>query len=143
MWAQDFESRLREWRQLRLDLQDKSLEEQLNTINTWWSHAPRINHLMHWNDRDNWLGPWDLLAEDGYCDLASALGLAYTIILVNKTANVELTKAVDEFGSDCIILVVNNDYILNWDLSSVISKEQHKFKITETYNCRELLDKIG
>lgn len=143
MWPVDFESRLREWRQLRLDLQDKSLEEQLNTINEWWSHAPRVNHLIHWHDQSNWLGPWDLLAEDGYCDLAICLGLAYTIILVNETPDIQIAKAVDEFGSDCIILVVNNDYILNWDLSSVISTEQHNFKIKETFDCNELLNKIG
>ena len=142
MWPQDFQTRLREWRQLRLDLKDISLEEQLNTINQWWSRAPRVNNYIHWNDKSNWLGPWELLAEPGYCELASALGLAYTILLVNRTADVCITKAVDECGSDCIILVVNNEYILNWDLSSVISTEQHKFKINEQYNGSELLGKI-
>lgn len=143
MWSQDFETRLREWRQLRIDVQDKSLKEQLGTINNWWSHAPRINHLIHWNDQDNWLGPWDLLAENGYCELASALGLAYTILLVNENVKVEIQQVTDEYGSDCIILVVNNDYILNWDISSVISKEQYKFKIKRTINCDTLIDKIG
>ena len=93
MWPQDFETRLREWRQLRLNLKDKTLEQQLDVINEWWSHAPRINHLIHWNDQTNWLGPWDLLAEDGYCDLAICLGLAYTIILVNETPDIKITKA--------------------------------------------------
>lgn len=142
MWPQDFETRLREWRQLRLDCQDKSLKEQLDTINDWWSHAPRINHLVHWNDQDNWLGPWDLLEENGYCELASALGLAYTILLVNENVDVVIAKAVDEIGSDCTILLVDN-YILNWDISSVISKGQYKFKIKETFDCKALKEKIG
>lgn len=142
MWSQDFETRLREWRQLRIDVQDKSLKEQLDTINNWWSHAPRINHLIHWNDQDNWLGPWDLLAENGYCELASALGLAYTIMIVNNKVDLKLARVTDEYGSDVIILVVNNEYILNWDLSSVISKEQHKFKFKETFDCETLKEKI-
>lgn len=143
MWSQDFESRLREWRQLRLDCQDLPLAEQLNTINNWWSHAPRVNHVIHWNDQDNWLGPWDLLAENGYCELASAFGLAYTILLVNKNVNIEIQQATDEFGSDCIILVVNNDYILNWDISSVISKEQQKFKIKDTIDNNVINQLLG
>jgi len=143
MWPQDFEARLREWHDLRERVQDLELKPQLDAINQWWSHAPRVNHLIHWNDQKNWLGPWDLLAENGYCELASCLGLAYTIILVNESADIKIAKAVDEIGSDCIILLVNNDYILNWDLSSVISTEQYNFKIKETFDCERLRKKIG
>ena len=142
MWSTDFETRLREWRQLRIDLQTKSLKEQLATISTWWGKAPRVNHVVHWYDKNNWLGPWELLAEKGYCELASALGLAYTIMLVNKEAELTLVNATDEYGSDVIILLVNNEYILNWDISSVISKEQHNFKIKETFDCEALKEKI-
>lgn len=143
MWSVDYEERLRQWVSLRQSVIDKSLTEQLNTINQWWSHAPRMNNVVHWYDKSNWLTPWELLAENGYCELASALGLAYTIILVNDKVDVKIALAKDESSSDVTILIVNNEYILNWDINSVISKEQYRFEIKETFDCSELNKKIG
>ncbi len=143
MWAQTYEERLRLWASLRQSVADDPLDQQLEKINKWWSHAPRVNNVVHWNDKDNWLSPWELLAENGYCELASALGLAYTIILVNKEADVKIAQAKDESSSDVTILVVDDKHILNWDINSVISKEQYKFKIKETFDCSKLNEKIG
>jgi len=134
MWAQTYEERLRLWASLRESVSNKSLTEQLNIINNWWSHAPRVNNVVHWHDKENWLSPWELLAEKGYCELASALGLAYTIILVNKNVDVQIAQAKDESSSDVTILIVDDEHILNWDINSVISKEQYKFEIKETFD---------
>ena len=79
---------------------------------------------------------------NGYCELASALGLAYTILLVNSNADVVIAQAVDSSGNDSTILIVN-DWILNWDISSVISKDDYIFKIKDSFNCSELTNKIG
>ena len=143
MWAQTYEERLRLWASLRESVADKSLTEQLNIINNWWSKAPRVNNVVHWHDKENWLSPWELLAEKGYCELASALGLAYTIVLVNKNVDVQIAQAKDESGSDVTILIVDGEHILNWDINSVISKEQYKFEIKETFDCTKLNEMIG
>lgn len=143
MWAQTYEERLRLWASLRESVSDKPLSEQLNIINNWWSYAPRVNNVVHWHDKENWLSPWELLAEKGYCELASALGLAYTIILVNKNVDVQIALAKDESSSDVTILIVDDEHILNWDINSVISKEQYKFKIKETFDCTKLNEMIG
>ena len=143
MWAQTYEERLRLWASLRESVSNKSLTEQLNIINNWWSHAPRVNNVVHWHDKENWLSPWELLAEKGYCELASALGLAYTIILVNKNVDVQIAQAKDESRSDVTILIVDDEHILNWDINSVISKEQYKFEIKETFDCTKLNEMIG
>ena len=142
MWPQTFEERLRQWHDLRERVLEFPLEKQLHEINSWWSHAPRVNPFIHWHDKNNWLDPWELLAENGYCELASALGLAYTILLVNSNADVVIAQAVDSSGNDSTILIVN-DWILNWDISSVISKDDYKFKIKDSFNCSELTNKIG
>ena len=53
-------------------------------INDWWFKAPIINHLIYWEDSKSWPTPWHLLNNNGYCELARALGIVYTVMLVEN-----------------------------------------------------------
>ena len=142
MWIEDYDSRLRSYRHLRLALPHANLERQLHVINEWWADAPEGTNIIHWQDRDNWPDPWKLLAESVYDELAKALGIAYTILFVDNTLDVNILRAMDTNGNDCIVVLVNNKYILNWDSESVISTPVQEFTIHETYDCNALKEKV-
>ena len=138
MWLDRFEDRLKSWSDLRSHCEELSLEQALDHIANWWGHAPRVNHAIHWNDQSNWPDPWDLLADNSYCELAIALGMSYTINMLEKfDCTVEIAQATDDQGSEYnLVLVDNGKYILNYDPWEVVSKEQFKFKITKTIDAK-------
>ena len=143
MWIEDYDSRLRSYRHLRQALPHAKLERQLEVINQWWIDAPAGTNIIHWQDRDNWPNPWELLAESVYDELAKALGIAYTILFVNNNVDVSILRAMDTNGNDCIVVSVNNKYILNWDSESVISTPVQEFRIQETLDCNALKEKVA
>ena len=143
MWIEDYDSRLRSYRHLRQALPHAKLERQLEVINQWWADAPAGTNIVHWQDRDNWPNPWELLAESVYDELAKALGIVYTILFVNNNVDVSILRAMDTNGNDCIVVSVNNKYILNWDSESVISTPVQEFRIQETLDCNALKEKVA
>jgi len=145
MWPNGYQETLQSWVQLRSDCQNKPLLDQLNQITGWWGHAPRVKHAVHWNDQKNWPTPWELLADNNYDELALALGIAYTIIMLSDiTTTVELVQAKDDTASEYyIILVDNGKYILNYDPWLTVNSEQTNFTILNKVDSDQLLKKIG
>ena len=70
---------------MRSATQTLPLEQALQDINFWWSHArPWHPYYLHWDDQPAWPDPWQLLSDNVYCDLAKALGIMYTISLLDR-----------------------------------------------------------
>ena len=145
MWPVGYEECLQSWVQLREDCNNKSLQEQLNQIAEWWGHAPRVKHVIHWNDKESWPTPWELLADNSYDELAIALGMSYTILMLdNINATVEIAQAKDGTASDFYIALVDDrKYILNYDPWLAVNIEQTDFTILNTIDSDQLLKKIG
>lgn len=112
MWPSAYEDRLQEWYALRLRCRDLDLDTCMATINNWWWQAPLINYYLHWDDRRGWPGPWDLLADNVFCDLARAVGMLYTVMIIDRgdITGVELAQTED----DNLVLVNQGIYVLNW-----------------------------
>ena len=140
MWLDRFEDRLKSWSELRLDCEELSLEQALDRIAEWWGHAPRMHNIIHWNDQNNWPDPWGLLADNSYDELALALGMSYTVSMIDKfDCSVEIVQAKDDQGMEYnLVLVDDRKYILNYDPWTTVSKEQFKFKITNFIDARTL-----
>lgn len=112
MWPPDFEDRLPEWVRLRNLIQVDNLQSSLVKVNDWWFQSPITHHYLHWDDYQSWPGPWDLLADNVYCDVARALGMLYTVAMtdVGSQLRLELIKTKNEN----LVLVDGGKYILNW-----------------------------
>jgi hypothetical protein len=119
MWPSQFSQRLDAWNQLRNQASNLPMEQALFQINQWWFHAPWTPYHLHWDDRKDWPDPWQLLSDNVYCSLARALGIVYTIALIDRT---DIQDAVlIEFESDNLVLVDNRKYILNWDSAEIVN----------------------
>lgn len=140
MWLDRFEDRLKSWSELRSDCEELPLEQALDRIAEWWGHAPRMHNIIHWHDQNSWPDPWDLLADNSYDELALALGMSYTVSMIDKfDCSVEIAQAKDDQGMEYnLVLVDDRKYILNYDPWSMVSKEQFKFKITNFIDARTL-----
>ena len=120
VWPITFESRLDSWTQLRTRAKLLSVDQALEAINSWWFSSPWTGYHLHWDDREDWPDPWQLLDDNIFCEVARGLGILYTITLLDRTdihsAELVLTK-----NGHNLVLVDKSKYILNWDKGSVVN----------------------
>jgi hypothetical protein len=109
----DYETRLQNWHDLKEEVRNSDLKTKCVKIDHWWQQAPTVHHYLHIKDTQNWPDPWELLVENLYCNVAKALGMCYTLHLLGEK-NVRMVNASDKFGNDIILVVVNNDFFLNY-----------------------------
>ena len=140
MWVIKFEDRLKSWVDLRESINNCQPDQLLSQIAMWWSHAPLINNAIHWQDINNWPNPWDLLANNRFCDLALALGMSYTILMLDDLRlNIELAQVTNDQGTSFNVVLINDgEYILNLIPRIVVNSQQEKFKIMNSYSSKQL-----
>jgi hypothetical protein len=123
MWPVDFASRLESWNQLRDLCQTLPLEQALKNINSWWFDVPWRPYYLHWDDQPNWPDPWQLLSDNHYCDLARALGILYTITLLDREDLSDATLVLTDSG-DNLVQVAKSKYILNCNRDTIVNTIQ-------------------
>jgi hypothetical protein len=138
-----YEARLQDWFRLRQLIINLSVEEQCIQVDQWWQQAPLVNHYLHPHDIDNWPNPWELLSENTYCEVARALGMCYTLLLLG-VKDVNLVLAKNDNNEDVVLVLVDNaKYILNYWPNTVISNTLKDFKIINTLDIKTIKEKIG
>jgi hypothetical protein len=119
MWPDSFAQRLTAWNHLRNQAAEMPVEQALLEINRWWFRAPWTAYHLHWDDQAEWPNPWQLLEDNVYCSLARALGIMYTIALIDRQ---DMHNArLSEFDVDNLVLVQDRKYILNWDPTEIVN----------------------
>lgn len=140
MWPNSFDQRLESWTQLRDSVAVADLETALTTIDAWWKKTPWQPYYLHWDDYDTWPDPWQLLSDNTFCGLARALGILYTITIIDRPDLQDACLA--EIGGDNLVLVRGGKYILNWESTAVlntnpearINKQVTQSQIKQRYN---------
>ena len=140
MWPLTFEERLQDWRDLRDQCLLVDYEIALHLINDWWWRAPIVNHYLHWDDDESWPDPWDLLADNHFCDLAKSLGIVYTILMLNhdETHSLELVQTPDSN----LVQVNKGKYILNWAPRELLNNQSTQITIRKTLDCQRFKNLI-
>ena len=123
MWPSTFADRLESWTALRTSAQSQDLETALVAINQWWFNSPWKAYYLHWDDQATWPDPWQLLNDDIYCDVAKALGILYTISMLDRADMADATLVLTEDHRN-LVLVNKTKYILNWNPDSVVNTNQ-------------------
>ncbi len=119
MWPKTFAERLESWNNLRQRVALADQQTALEEINSWWFRTPWCAYHLHWDDREDWPDPWQLLSDNIYCSLARGLGILYTITLLDR-ADLQDTVLLDT-DSDNLVLVNGKKYILNYDPDSIVN----------------------
>ena len=123
MWASTFAGRLESWYGMRQKCHALSVESTLITINSWWCTTPWQPYYLHWDDQPAWPDPWQLLNDNVYCDLARALGILYTISLLDRADLTDATLVLTQDGHN-LVMVDKSKYILNWSPDTVVNTSQ-------------------
>ena len=123
MWPRDYSARLQAWADLRDQCSQLPLAQALDHADAWWQQTPWKPYYLHWDDRNHWPTPWELLSDNVYCDLARGLGILYTISMLDRADITDATLVLTEEG-DNLVLVDKTKYILNWSPDSVVNTFQ-------------------
>lgn len=119
MWPRTFEDRLIGWNHLRRNCEQLEVGACLLEINQWWHQAPWTPYYLHWDDYLDWPDPWQLLHDNIYCSLARALGIMYTVTLLDRN---DLQEAeIVESENDNLVLIQSGKYILNWEPDAIVN----------------------
>ncbi len=138
----NYEARLSDWYDLRVRLEASSLEEKCVEIDKWWQKAPLVTHHLHILDSENWPDPWQLLVENTYDEVARALGMCYTLLLLGED-NIEIAEATDDTGNDVVIVLVDNaKYVMNYYPNMVLSITSSDFKVKRIVSLDNIKTKI-
>ncbi len=123
MWAKTFAGRLESWYSMRQQCRDLPAEFALELVNSWWFTTPWQPYYLDWLDLETWPDPWQLLSDNVYCDLARALGILYTISLLDRADLTDATLVLSQDGHN-LVVVDKSKYILNWNPDTVVNTSQ-------------------
>jgi hypothetical protein len=140
MLAKTFAERLESWSNLRQQVQTLPVPQALESINRWWFQTPWRAYHLHWDDQPTWPDPWQLLDDNIYCSLARALGIMYTIAMLERDDMQDAVLA--EIGSDNLVLVSGKKYILNWDVDEIVNINLEATKMSHSVTLYQIQQKL-
>lgn len=120
MWYPEFSDRLDSWHGLRVAAQSQPLEQALGLINAWWFKSPWQAYYLHWDDQKKWPGPWELLSDNVFCEVARGLGILYTISMLDHPEITSATLVLTDEGYN-LVQVNKEKYTLNWDKDNIVN----------------------
>jgi hypothetical protein len=138
----NYETRLSSWHALKAEVAPAELQVKCQSIDNWWQRAPLVAHYLHTHDIQSWPGPWELLVENTYCEVARALGMCYTLYMTG-TQDFELVEATDNMGNDVVLVLVDRaKYILNYWPDTVLNNCLQDFSIKKQIDLAVLVQKL-
>ena len=141
MWAKNFRNRLSSWVELRSLARQEPLNLALTRINEFWFAAPWQPYFLHWDDKQTWPDPWQLLDDNIFCDIARGLGMCYTISMLDH-ADLEYFEFVGTKNSN-LVLVNNKKYILNYVQNSIVNTNLESEKILHRLTSDDIKQKLN
>jgi hypothetical protein len=138
----NYDARLSSWYNLRSNLKDSDTKTKCVEIDNWWQKAPLVNHHLHLLDSESWPSPWELLVENTYCTVARALGMCYTLLLLDIT-DIEIIEATDTNGEDVVLVLADSaKYVLNYWPDMVVNINSTDFTIKRRISVADLDKKL-
>ena len=129
------EQRIIAWRQFR-----KSLDQwpdDLHRVARTWASAPTRNYLTQ-DDQSNWPDPWQMIADNCYCDITVALGMLYTLYHSSyphkdnlRMCGYRLRNSHKEYN---LVVCDEEKYVLNYEWAKVVNTPDFLSAERATYN---------
>ena len=147
MWNLLPSERLRCWHDFRKSISQKNFEEALKDTEHLWSYAPYVAHYLTTDNLKVWPGPWELIYENYYCNLAKALGIVYTLHLSSHQPEIEIRIYNDPSTKEQynLVFVDKRKSVLHYVHDEVVNKTHvdPNLKLVRTISAEELgLEKL-
>ena len=135
MFPTHYEDAVQEWIQIREQAKEAPFEEALHIIHNWWQQVPLVQHNLHISDYKMWPGPWELLADKSHCEVARALQICYTVLLIERSEINSMNLLCTDNYTYVQIMTDGKEYVLN-DQPRSITADLDEVQILRTINCK-------
>lgn len=142
VFQEGYDVRLKNWHDLREELHAADLQTKCVEVDKWWQKAPLVSRYLDNHSVSSWPDPWELLAENNYCETARALGMFYTMSLLGVTG-IDFVQGKIYNDNVVLLLIDCAKYVMNYWPDSVVNSNLRKFTITNSIDIQILLRKIG
>lgn len=120
MFNKKYEDRLRVWREFRLTLE--SSNDPITDVVCFYSKAPMVSIQVDPWEPKSWLGPWELLYENNYCEFSKILAICYTLQLTDSfsDAKFQIHICTNSQNSESKYLLYIDNKVIGYDYDNVI-----------------------
>ena len=123
MFSENYEQRLRSWRDFRNSLENSQtpIEDAIN----FYNRCPRVSIHTDPYDEDTWPDPWELVYENTYCEFCILLGICYTLQLTERFSGdvFEINIVQDREKSQTKYLLYINNWCIGYNENSPVSRK--------------------
>ena len=135
MWKLSASDRLARWRDFRKSLATVPVDEAIEQTVQFWRSCPFTPFYLEARQPETWPSPWQLLDENYYCDLAKALGIVYTVHLIERPDIINMQLAQTQDGNDNLVQINQGKYILNMIDGQVLNINNFNKTFWIFYSC--------
>lgn len=120
MFNKKYEDRLRAWRDFRTTLEIS--KDPLTNVVCFYNNAPMVNIQVDPWDPTSWLGPWELLYENRYCEFSKILAICYTLQLTDSflDSSFQIHICTNTKDSEVKYLLRVDNGVIGYNYDSVI-----------------------
>lgn len=112
------DERLHLWKNLRQEIKELSLEDQLKTVAKFFSTVPFGTRSIDYYTPSEWPTPWEIIFHGKLCKSSISLLIFHTFSLLHTDNTIEL-HLVDDGEDEYLLPVINNAFVLNYELGQV------------------------
>lgn len=135
-----YKDRLTSWVEFRKTLETS--ESPFESVLDFYLQANLVSIQVDPFDGASWLGPWDLILENEYCNFAVVLGMAYTLQLTERFSHsdFEIHIITDYTNSELKYLLYIDNMVIDYQHNKVISSDEISpdYKIEKIYKLEPL-----
>lgn len=138
-WQMSPHERLKEWRRFRK--QAESLEDVacLQEVVDWWKFTPIGSKAIDPYTTKEWPNPWDLIYTGNFDENAVALGMAYTLHLMDWPVEVVLLQETKKSFIG-LVVIVDDKYVLGYTYGIVDKLSELKnYDIVNRWSTEDLV----
>ena len=119
-----YEDRLRLWTDFRNTLE--TTETPLQDIVDFYNTPPRVTIHTDPYDQSTWPSPWELVAENIYCDFCILLGICYSLQLTDRfsSSNFEIHITQDREKSETHYLLFVDEWCIGYDSNKPVLRTE-------------------
>jgi hypothetical protein len=138
VWQMSPQDILKEWRQFRKSIEHLDDRECLQKVVDWWKYTPISSRVIDPYDSKDWPDPWELMYSANFDENAIALGIAYTLHLMDWSCDLLLVQNTDNNFLG-LVVSVDDQYILNYNYEFIESSDILEVcQILKKWNTNEL-----
>lgn len=129
------DERLRRWKDLRVEIIDKDLKDQLNSVAEFCSNIPFGSRSLDYYTPADWPTPWEILFYGSFCTSSISVLIFYTLSLIPVKEKLEL-YLVEDIDGIYLLPIIDNKFVLNYELGKVSDyyEIEDSFKILKRFS---------